>query len=71
MTKQTLIDAKGRFTPGVLDQPVETINYLDYDLRTVMDKPRSQLARRSQPRRGSRGSRCARWGVARGGATSS
>ena len=46
MTKQTLIDAKGRFTPGVLDQPVETINYLDYDLRTVMDKPRSRLAKR-------------------------
>src|SRR5690554_6627071 len=45
MTKQTLIDAKGRFTPGVLEHPVETINYLDYDLRTVMDKPRSRLAR--------------------------
>jgi hypothetical protein len=29
-----------------LTHPVDEINYLDYDLRTVMDKPRSRLARR-------------------------
>jgi len=32
--------------PGVLSQPVDEINYLDYDLRTVMDRPRPALARR-------------------------
>lgn len=46
MTAKKLIDAKGRITPGVLDYPVDTINYQDYDLRTVMDRPRSALARR-------------------------
>lgn len=46
MTTKKLIDAKGRFAPGILSQPVEEINYLDYDLRTVMDKPRSGFARR-------------------------
>lgn len=28
-----------------MEHPVDTINYLDYDLRTVMDKPRTRLAR--------------------------
>lgn len=46
MNKKNLIDAKGRIAPGVLEQPVETINYMDFDLRTVMDRPRSRLARR-------------------------
>jgi len=46
MTNTKLIDAKGRISPGVLDRPVDEINYLDYDLRTVMDRPRSGLARR-------------------------
>ncbi|GGE67994.1 DUF2804 domain-containing protein [Streptosporangium jomthongense] len=46
MTTKKLIDAKGHIAPGVLVQPVEEINYLDYDLRTVMDRPRSKLARR-------------------------
>lgn len=46
MTSKKLIDAKGHITPGVLSQPVDEINYLDYDLRTVMDRPRSKLARR-------------------------
>lgn len=46
MTIQKLIDGKGRISPGLLAGPVEEINYLDYDLRTVMDKPRSRLARR-------------------------
>lgn len=46
MTLRKLIDDKGRFTPGVIDHPVEEINYLDYDLRSVMDRPRSRLARR-------------------------
>lgn len=46
MTNTKLIDPKGHYTPGVLSQPVDEINYRDYDLRTVMDRPRSSLARR-------------------------
>lgn len=46
MTTNKLINAKGQFKPGVLSQPVDEVNYLDYDLRTVMDRPRSKLARR-------------------------
>ncbi|MGO1461227.1 MAG: DUF2804 domain-containing protein [Marinobacter sp.] len=46
MTTKKLINAKGRIKPGVLSEPVDDINYLDYDLRTVMDRPRSMLARR-------------------------
>lgn len=46
MTLKKLINAKGQVAPGVLDEPVEEINYLDYDLRTVMDRPRSRLSRR-------------------------
>lgn len=46
MTTTKLINAKGQVAPGVLDEPVEEINYLDYDLRTVMDRRRSRLARR-------------------------
>ncbi len=45
MTTQKLVDARGRITPGLMEHPVDTINYLDYDLRTVMDKPRTSLAR--------------------------
>lgn len=41
-----LIDSKGRVAPGILEHPVDEINYLDYDLRTSMDRPRSGLARR-------------------------
>lgn len=46
MTTQKLVDARGQITPGLMDHPVDTINYLDYDLRTVMDRPRTRLARR-------------------------
>ena len=46
MTIKKLINGKGQVIPGLLDEPVEEINYLDYDLRTVMDRPRSKLARR-------------------------
>ncbi len=46
MTMEKLINGKGQIVPGVLDEPVKEINYLDYDLRTVMDRPRSRLARR-------------------------
>ncbi|HLV78027.1 MAG TPA: DUF2804 domain-containing protein [Marinobacter sp.] len=46
MTKQQLINAKGGFEPGLIEHPVDVINYQDYDLRTVMDKPRSWLAKR-------------------------
>ena len=41
-----LIDDKGRLQAGVFSAPVDTINYLDYDLRTVMDRPRSAWARK-------------------------
>ena len=43
---EKLINGKGQIVPGVLDEPVKEINYLDYDLRTVMDRPRSRLGRR-------------------------
>lgn len=46
MTLLKLIDENGKITPGLLDHPVEAINYLDYDLRTVMDRPRSRLAKK-------------------------
>ena len=45
-TLNKLIDAQGRIRPGVLSQPVDEINYLDYDLRSVMDRPRGRLVRR-------------------------
>lgn len=45
MSTSKLIDENGKITTGVLDDPVDEINYLDYDLRTVMDRPRSRLAR--------------------------
>lgn len=41
-----LIDDRGRVQTGVFSSPVDTINYLDYDLRTVMDRPRSRFARK-------------------------
>lgn len=43
-----LIDDRGRIPYGVLDTPVDVINYRDFDLRTVMDKPRSALARKTR-----------------------
>lgn len=41
-----LINASGQPRYGLFPDGVEEINYLDFDLRTVMDRPRSQLARR-------------------------
>lgn len=41
-----LIDNRGQLQDGVFAEPVDDINYLDYDLRTVMDRPRLRLARR-------------------------
>ncbi|KAA1172051.1 DUF2804 domain-containing protein [Marinobacter salinexigens] len=46
MTIKNLINSNGRPLTGLLDEAVEHINYLDYDLRTVMDRRRSRLARR-------------------------
>ncbi|WP_245726024.1 DUF2804 domain-containing protein [Marinobacter mobilis] len=46
MTNSKLVDSNGRVKTGVLTAPVDEINYLDYDLRSVMDRPRSALARR-------------------------
>ncbi|WP_165856998.1 DUF2804 domain-containing protein [Marinobacter sp. JSM 1782161] len=40
-----LINARGQPLWGELDQPVERINYLDHDLRSVMDRPLSRRAR--------------------------
>lgn len=45
-TNKRLIDDRGRIRFGVLETPVDVINYEDFDLRTVMDKPRSALARK-------------------------
>jgi len=47
-TNKRLIDDRGRVSYGVLDTPVDVINYRDFDLRTVMDKPRSALARKAR-----------------------
>ncbi|MEL0168089.1 MAG: DUF2804 domain-containing protein [Pseudomonadaceae bacterium] len=41
-----LIDASGQPRYGLFPDGVEEINYLDFDLRTVMDKPRPHLAKR-------------------------
>ncbi|KEF31121.1 hypothetical protein D777_02274 [Marinobacter nitratireducens] len=46
MTIKKLINSNGQPITGVLEQEVEEINFQDYDLRTVMDRPRSRLARR-------------------------
>ncbi|SFM11309.1 DUF2804 domain-containing protein [Marinobacter zhejiangensis] len=46
VTSNKLIDDNGRVRTGVLQMPIDEVNYLDYDLRTVMDRPRSALARR-------------------------
>ncbi|MDO3722995.1 DUF2804 domain-containing protein [Marinobacter sp. chi1] len=43
---EKLIDECGKITPGLLKGAVEEINFQDYDLRTVMDRPRSRWARR-------------------------
>jgi hypothetical protein len=49
---EKLINGKGQIVPGLLDEPVKEINYLDYDLRTVMDRPRRYPCR-TYPERGS------------------
>jgi hypothetical protein len=46
MSIKKLVDPHGRIAAGILTGPVDEINYLDYDLRTVMDRQRSRLARR-------------------------
>lgn len=40
-----LVNAQGVPRFGVIDQPVGRVNYLDYDLRSPMDRPRGRLAR--------------------------
>lgn len=47
MHGEKLIGSNGRPRYGVLTEPVSDINYLDFDLRTNMNRPRSRLARRS------------------------
>ncbi|WP_227519888.1 DUF2804 domain-containing protein [Mangrovitalea sediminis] len=41
-----LIDASGQPRWGLIDEPVDRVNFDDFDLRTVMDRPRSRWARR-------------------------
>lgn len=41
-----LIDDRGRPDFGIHRSPVDEINYRDFDLRTMMDRPRGALARR-------------------------
>ncbi|NKI18536.1 DUF2804 domain-containing protein [Spongiibacter sp. KMU-166] len=43
---EKLVDAQGRVALGRFDAPCKEVNYLDYALRTAMDRPRSKLARR-------------------------
>ena len=40
-----LIDDQGRVRFGVHPKPVDVVNYRDFDLRTVMDRKRTRLAR--------------------------
>src|SRR5690554_7653857 len=44
--RDQLIQPNGQPVFGVLPEGVEQINYLDYDLRTTMDRKRSKLAKR-------------------------
>ncbi len=44
--RDQLIQPNGQPVFGVLPEGVERINYLDYDLRTTMDRKRSKLAKR-------------------------
>lgn len=46
MSGQKLIQAGGLPRYGVLAEPVAEVNYLDFDLRSTMNRPRSRLARR-------------------------
>ncbi|ABW66859.1 DUF2804 domain-containing protein [Desulfosudis oleivorans] len=41
-----LVNSRGTIDFGVMEDPVEQINYLDYDLRTPMGRSRSILARK-------------------------
>lgn len=40
-----LINARGEPAFGVMTSPVGRVNYMDYDLRSPMDRPRSRLSR--------------------------
>lgn len=44
--RDLLIQANGQPVYGLFPQGVERLNYLDYDLRTVLDRKRSTLAKR-------------------------
>ena len=44
--REQLIKTDGQPDYGLFPQGIQQINYLDYDLRTPMDKKRSQLAKR-------------------------
>lgn len=43
--RDTLIQPNGQPVYGLFPQGVERINYMDYDLRTVLDRKRSKLAK--------------------------
>ncbi|WP_203142488.1 DUF2804 domain-containing protein [Marinobacter mangrovi] len=40
-----LIQPSGQPLTGVLDTPIDHVNYCDFDLRSMMDRPRSRVAR--------------------------
>ena len=46
MAKEVLINKDGQASFGIFPDGVDTINYMDFDLRNAMDKRRSTLAKR-------------------------
>jgi len=46
MAKEELINKDGQASFGIFPDGVDTINYMDFDLRNAMDKRRSSLAKR-------------------------
>lgn len=46
MAKEELINKDGQASFGIFPDGVDTINYMDFDLRNAMDKRRSTLAKR-------------------------
>lgn len=46
MTLTTLINAEGNPQYGYFDKPLDNINYMDFDFRSVMDKKKGLLAKK-------------------------
>jgi len=45
-TPTRLVNSQGQVRYGVYEHSVDEVNFMDFDLRTPMDKPRSRLAKR-------------------------